>query len=428
MKNTLLLTLGLLAAVTLWGQGTGPLKETAPEEAGISAEGMKRMDALLQRFIEEKKAPGVAAIIVRNGKIAYYKAFGMRDLDSRDPLERDDIFRIASMTKAITSTAAMMLFEEGRFALDDPISKYLPEFKNQRILVDYNRETGVWNSVPVKKEITIRQLFNHTSGIGYGNIGGNKDLEMIYEKAGVYNLFTTDDITLKEDMARLGALPLLFEPGEKFSYGMNTDVLGYLVEVLSGMSLSDFFQKRIFEPLGMKDTYFYLPDNKKDRLVPVYTEVNGPGTLQKLPVQPGYDPEYPIKGAKKFYSGGAGLSSTALDYAIFLQMMLNGGEYNGRQILGRKTVELMTTNQLGDLGTNDPNDKFSLCFSLVTEKNVWKGPGSVGKFGWGGYFNTYYYADPKERLCIVLMRQLQGSHRGGELNPLFDAVVYGAVK
>ncbi|MBV6438622.1 MAG: hypothetical protein EPGJADBJ_00246 [Saprospiraceae bacterium] len=425
MKNFLLFTFFVLP---LFLTAQKPvLREAAPESAGISSARLRHLDSLLIRYIDNKAMPCAAALICRDGKIVYHKAFGLRDPETRDPLERNDIFRIASMTKAITSTAAMMLFEEGRFALDDPISKYLPEFKNPKILLEYNRQTGAMSTTPAKSEITVRQLMNHTSGIDYGSISSSEDMKLIFAKAGVYDLFTTENIALEENIRRLAALPLRHHPGEKWTYGMNTDVLGRLVEVWSGRSLAEFFRTRIFEPLGMNDTYFYLPDAKKDRLVPVYTEAGEPKTLQKLPVQPGYDPDYPIKGAKKLYSGGAGLSSTALDYAVFLQMILNGGEYNGKRLLSRKTIELMTANQIGDLKMWNPTDKFSLAFSITTEDNAWREPGSVGKLGWGGYFSTHYFADPKERLIVVVMKQLSGDNRGWEIWPLMEAVVYGAI-
>ncbi len=402
------------------------LHEAKPESTGMSSERLQRLDGLLQRYVTEKRLPGVSGIVARDGKIVWHKAFGQRDLDAGDALQRDDIYRIASMTKAITSVAAMMLFEEGKFSLDEPIADYIPAFKNPKVLVEYNREANTWTSVPAKSEITIRQLLNQTSGIAYGPLT-NDDFKLMYEKAGVYVLSTTVDISLQENIKRLAAMPLVHQPGEAWTYGLNTDVLGYLVEIWSGMSLEAFFRTRIFEPLGMKDTYFYLPDDKKDRLVPVYTESGDPKTLQKLPPQDGYDPDYPIKGAKKLYSGGAGLCSTALDYAIFLQMLVNNGEYNGHQLLGRKTIELMTTNQIGDIKMWNPTDQFSLGFSLITEKNVWREPGSVGKISWGGYFSTHYFADPKEHLVVVLMEQLQGDNRGGDLMPLFEAIVYGAI-
>lgn len=425
MKKILLAFI-LLFPILLDAQKTA-LAEARPESAGMSSDRLRRLDSLLLKFIDQGILPGAALIVCRDGKIVYHKAFGQRDIEARDPLERDDIFRIASMTKAITSTAAMMLFEEGKFALDDPISKYLPEFVKPKVLLEYNRQTGAMSTEPARSEITVRQLLSHTSGIDYGAISSSEDIKLIYQKAGIIALSTPENISLEENIKRLAALPLRHHPGEKWTYGMNTDVVGRLVEVWSGMSLADFFRTRIFEPLGMKDTYFYLPDGKKPRLVPVYTEAGNPPHLEKLTQQEGFDLDYPIKGAGKIYMGGAGLSSTALDYAIFLQMILNNGEYAGKRLLGRKTVELMCSNQTRDLKMWNPNDDFSLAFSIVTEENVWTGPGSLGKLGWGGYFSTHYIADPKERISIVLMKQLQGNNRGWEVWPLVEAVIYGAI-
>jgi CubicO group peptidase (beta-lactamase class C family) len=425
MKKTLSVLL-LLLPILIHAQKAA-LAEARPESAGMSSEKLRRLDSLLLRYVDQGVLPGAALIVCRDGKIVYHKAFGMRDMEARDPLERDDIFRIASMTKAITSTAAMMLFEEGKFALDDPISKFLPEFAKPKVLLEYNRQTGAMSTEPARSEITVRQLLNHTSGIDYGAISSSEDIKLIYKNAGIIALSTPENITLEENIKHLAALPLRHHPGEKWTYGMNTDVVGRLVEVWSGMSLADFFRTRIFEPLGMKDTYFYLPDSKKDRLTPVYTEAGNPPKLQKLTAQEGFDLDYPIKGAKKIFMGGAGLSSTALDYAIFLQMILNGGEYAGKRLLSRKTVELMCSNQTRDLKMWNPNDHFSLAFSITTEDNVWAGPGSVGKLGWGGYFSTHYTADPKERLSVVMMKQLQGNNRGWEIWPLIEAVIYGAI-
>lgn len=425
MKKNLLL--GLFLFPLLLGAQKPSLQEASPASAGMSPDRLRHLDSVLVRYVDNKLLPGAAIIVCRDGKIVYHKAFGMRDLEASDPLQRDDIYRIASMTKAITSTAAMMLFEEGKFALNDPISKYLPEFKQMKVLLEYNRQTGAMTTEPAKSEITVRQLMNHTSGIDYGSISSSEDMKLIFEKAGILSLATTESVTLRENIERLAALPLRHHPGEKWTYGMNTDVLGRLVEVWSGKPLAEFFRTRIFEPLGMNDTYFYLPESKKDRLVPVYTLSGTPKALQKMAEQQGLDFDYPIKGAKKLYMGGAGLSSTALDYAIFLQMILNNGEYNGKLLLSRKTIELMTADQIGNLKMWNPNDRFSLAFSITTPENAWQGPGSAGKLAWGGYFSTHFFADPKERLSVVLMKQLQGDNRGWEIWPLVEAVVYGAI-
>ncbi|MEI8224722.1 MAG: serine hydrolase, partial [Bacteroidota bacterium] len=333
-------------------------------------------------------------------------------------MQRDNIFRIASQTKAITSIAVMMLFEEGEFLLDDPISKYIPEFANPRVLDQFNEKDTTYTTVPANREITIRDLLTHTSGIDYAGIG-SKNMRAIYAKSDIPGGFGNDKIVLGDKIKALGKLPLVHQPGERFTYGLNADVLGYFVEVLSGESLDHYFQKHIFEPLGMNDTYFYLPSSKFDRLVKVITEdknrhlVNAPGESVNYPL---------IEGT--YYSGGAGLSSTVKDYAIFLQMLLNNGEYNGIRLLSRRTVELMTTNQIGNL--NVGKDKFGLGFQITTANGQAKLGMSEGSFSWGGYFATTYWADPKEHLVCLLFMQ-QSPLRHSEIQDKFKAMVYQAL-
>jgi CubicO group peptidase (beta-lactamase class C family) len=316
----------------------------------------------------------------------------------------------------------MILYEEGKFLLDDPISKYIPEFKNPTVLDKFNDADSSYTTVPAKREITIRDLLTHTSGIDYAEIGSTK-LKVIYAKEGIPSGIGTDNKTLGPEIKKLAKLPLAFQPGEKWMYGLNTDVLGYLVEVVSGMSLSDFFRKRIFEPLGMKDSYFYLPAEKRNRLAMLYTEDSLHHIMKSPAVQNGLRADYPnLVGT--YYSGGAGLSSTAYDYAIFLQMFLNGGIYNGKRILSRNSVRMMTMNQIGDLsvGTN----KFGLGFGLVTENGSGRMPDNANTFEWGGYFGTTYWADPKEKIVALIMTQMvPNSH--GDLSDKYKVLVYQAI-
>ena len=383
---------------------TPPFTEASPESVGMSPERLERITNMLQKAVNDGDVPGVAALIARNGKIVYYKSFGMADNEAGRPLKKDDIFRIASQSKAITSTAVMMLWEEGKFKLDDPISKYIPEFKNPQVLKDFHYADTTYTTVPAKSEITIRQLLTHTSGVGYGIID-DEPFKMIYQKAGVTDLFTTKDITIGESVRKLARLPLHFNPGEKLSYSEGLDVLGYFIEVVSGMPFDVFLKKHIFEPLGMNDTGFYFPDEKAGRLVKVQHLVKG--QWKNYPVT-FYDPDYPVKGAKRFFSGGAGLSSTAKDYATFLQMYINGGEYNGIRLLSRTTIEAIMGNQVGDLFW-DKDKYYGLAFSVVKKSGQDKGGiTSEGTFEWGGYFSTSYFADPKEKIVGILMRQHQG--------------------
>lgn len=387
------------------GQHSAPLTEARPGSASMSAERLGRIDAMCRAAVATGNLPGVVALVARHGKIVYYQAHGMADNAAGRRLRKDDIFRIASQSKAITATAVMILWEEGRFRLDDPISKFIPEFKNPQVLKAYNDTDGSWTAEPARGEITIRHLLTHTSGLGYGVIDGDERFKKLYAKAGVTDLFTTEPVTIGESVKRLAKLPLHHHPGEKFTYGEGLDVLGYFIEVVSGQTFDAFLRQRLFQPLGMKDTGFYLPDAKAGRLVAVQQRENGQWVRYPVTF---YDPDYPIKGAKSFFSGGAGLCSTAKDYATFLQMYLNGGELNGMRILSRTTIETMMRNQVGDLWGG--GDKvYGLAFGVVTEKGQAKGgEGSPGTFDWGGYFNTQYFADPKEGIIGVLMKQTQG--------------------
>ncbi|GAB4026942.1 serine hydrolase domain-containing protein [Spirosoma koreense] len=418
-----------VCAQTNTKQNAPVLTMAAPETAGFSPERLSRVDGLIQSYIDNGAFPGVAALVVRNGKIVYYKAFGKSDLETNKPLAKDAIYRIASMTKAITSLAVLMLHEEGKIMLDDPISKYIPEFAKPVVLDKFNEKDSTYTTVPAKREITIRHLLSHMSGINYNVIASDSRMRAIYTKAGILDAFTVQDIKIGDVVKKLGKLPLNHQPGEKWTYGLSIDVLGYLVEVVSGMPLDQFFQTRIFEQLGMKDTYFYLPDSKKDRLVPLYSEGKDK-KLVKLALNHGLaaNPDYPITGAKTYFSGGGGLSSTAYDYALFLQMLLNNGVYNGKQLLSRKGVELFT--QSNQTGTHYPDagHYFSLGFSVINEVGHAKDLSSVGTFSWGGAFSTHYFADPKEKLCVVLMKQMWGTSHGGELDQKFDVQVYQALE
>jgi CubicO group peptidase (beta-lactamase class C family) len=409
----------LLIIVTSCTQtGGGGLNESSPESAGMSSDRLVRIDKMLQQYTDSGWVAGSVGFIARNGKIIYNKSFGVSDLDSKTPLRTDDIFRIASQTKAITSIAVMMLFEEGKFLLDDPISKYIPEFAHPVVLDKFNEKDTTFTTVPASREITIRDLLTHTSGIDYAGIG-SKNMNAIYAKAGIPTGFVSEKIMLGDKMKALGKMPLVHQPGERFTYGLNIDVLGYLVEVLSAESLDQFFSSHIFEPLGMNDTYFYLPAEKAGRLVKVSTEdKNRHLVTANYPMV-----NYPLSGGT-YYSGGAGLSSTVKDYAIFLQMLLNKGEYNGKRILSRRTVELITANQIGSLSLG--RNKFGLGFEITTESGQAKLGISEGSFAWGGYFGTIYWADPKEKLVCLMFVQ-QSPLRHGEIQDKFRALVYQAL-
>ena len=422
-KHILLLVLIVIPFSILFAQKIVPV--STAEEAGFSSERLKRLDREMNDWAQKEWMNGGVALVIRNGKVAYYKATAYNDLETKSILQKDGIFRIASQTKAITSAAMMMLFEEGKFLLDDAVSKYIPAFKKQQVLDKFNAADTTYTTVPAKSEITIRQLLTHTSGLGYAQIG-SKEANAIYAKSNITAGIGIQNDNLLDAMNRLGKLPLMHQPGEKWTYGLNSDLLGCLVEVISGMTLNDFFRTRIFEPLGMKDTYFYIPAEKASRLVNLYREdstghlLKATGNMLNGPVVS----NYPLFNTT-YYSGGAGLSSTIYDYAIFLQMLLNNGMYNGKRLLSRNTVRIMTQNQIGDLSIRN-DDKFGLGFQLVTDKSSGKTLAQAGTYGWGGAFATSYWVDPKEKMVLLFYRQLQGTTHG-ELAEKFRSLVYQAI-
>lgn len=416
-----LLCLTLFVSLTL--SSFAQLKEAAPETVGASSERLKRIDNLLQEYIDKKWVGGATAIVVKDGKIIYYKALGLSDLDNKTAMKKDAIFRIASQTKAITSVAIMMLYEEGKLLLDDPVSRYIPSFANQKVLDKFNEADSSYITVPAKRPVTIRDLLTHTSGIGYAQIG-SKEATAIYAKNGIWGgIGVENGMILGDKIKVLGTLPLLHQPGEQWTYGLNSDILGYVIEVLSGMSLDAFFKTRIFEPLGMKDTYFYLPKEKYSRLVTLNTEDKNREVVtmkESLNISGKININYPAAPGT-YYSGGGGLSSTALDYAIFMQMLVNNGEYNGKRILSPFAIRMMTTSQFDKL--NWPDTKMGLGFSLYTDKSVARSPLSPGSFEWGGMFSSTYWIDPKEKLVAQLfLNQYPNSH--GEIHDKFKVAVY----
>ena len=383
-----------------------PLAEANPESAGMSSERLASIDAMAGKLVDEGNLPGMVALVAREGKIVYLKSFGAANAEG-EPLRTDHIFRIASQTKAITSTAVMMLWEAAKFRLDDPIAQYIPEFTGPQLLDTYDEESGEYTTKDATGEITIRQLLTHSSGIGYGVISEDPRFKRIYEEAGIVDLVTTENYTIEENVKKLAKLPLHHNPGEAWTYSLGLDVLGYLIEIVSDMKFDRFLRTRIFDPLGMSDTWFFLPDDKTDRLVDVLHKKDG--GWKKYPVT-FYDPDYPRTGAKTFFSGGGGLSSTARDYAAFLQMYLNGGELNGVRILSRTTVDVIMANQLVDpVLFGGENSDQGLAFAVVTSKGQSRGgAGSEGTFQWGGYFNTTYWADPRENMIGILLKQTRG--------------------
>jgi len=384
-----------------------PGVDASPEAVGLSSERLERIGNTIERSIDGGRIAGAVALVARHGKIAYFKAFGMADREAKKPMGTDNIFRICSMSKPITSVAVMMLYEEGRFLLNEPVSDFIPEFKNMKVLdppFPQDKTSPPGALVDAKRPITIFELLTHTSGLTHATRVGKA-----YREAGVATGLLQHDGSTADTIKKLASLPLLFQPGDAWEYSLADDVLGYLVEKISGMPVDQFYRERIFKPLGMNDTCFFLPDVKVARLAAAYTYYPEKG-LQVIPegavVKEGdweYSADYPYRGPRKYFSGGGGLCSTAEDYYRFCQMMLKKGEFNGTRLLSRKSVELMTQNhvqgKLEDMG-------YGLGFGVNSETKYLTELGSVGGYYWGGFYYTSFVIDPKEDMVAIFMAQL----------------------
>ena len=402
MNKQKLLFLHLLSFFFLQFILTGQeLIPTLPENVGISSERINNLNSVLQNYVDDNSISGAVALVARKNKIVFFDAVGKSDIEKNKVMKKDAIFRIASQSKAIISVGVMILQEQGRLLISDELGDYIPEFKKTNV-EELNKEGG-YEIVDAKRPITIRDLLTHTSGIGYG-YGLSKDL---WEEAKIQGWYFADrNEPILETVKRIASLPFEAHPGEKFVYGYNTDILGAVIEVISGQSLETFLQNRILTPLGMNDTHFYLPKSKVSRLATVYS--SGDYGIVKAPVdgtmvsQGAY-----VKGPRKSFSGGAGFLSTALDYAKFLQMMLNGGKFDGKRIISRKSIELMTTDHL-DQATFEwtKGTGFGLGFSVLTNLGLRGEYGTLGEYGWGGAYHSSYWVDPKEELLVVYLTQL----------------------
>ena len=390
----------------------------SPESVGMSTERLDRLTSVFQGYVDDGLLPGAVVQIMRDGQIVYREAFGMRDIESGDPQEVDDIFRIASQTKAIVSTAVMMLQEEGRLLIQDPVGRYLPEY--METTVAERTEDGGYTVVPARRRVTIRDLLTHTSGVGYGG-GAAADA---WAAAGIQGWYFADrDEPIRETVRRIASLPFEAQPGERFVYGYSTDILGAVVEVVSGMPLDEFLRTRIFEPLGMVDTHFYLPREKADRFSTVYSLASG--SLERTPDGSGMGPQGDyVEGPRRSFSGGAGLLSTAHDYARFLQAILNGGELDGVRILSPVSVDLMVADHAGDAmpGANG----FGLGFQTVRDLGARGTLGSPGEFSWGGAYHSTYWGDATEQLVVVYFTQVMNP-RGLDDHGKLRALVYQAI-
>lgn len=388
----------LLAIFAMFPAAAEVFEPADPESLGFSEQRLERLTTALQGYVDDGRLAGCVALVARKGKLAYYEAFGDRDLETDAPMQKDTIFRIASQSKAVVSTLAMILQEEGRLLLSDPVGKTLPAFLETTVAVE--KADGGYEVVPAKRPITIHDLLTHTSGYDYGN-GIAEDR---WAAAGIQGYYFSDrDEPIAETVSRMAALPASAQPGEKFVYGYSTDILGAVLEEAAGMPLDELLQDRLFEPLGMDDTYFYLPPAKRDRLATVYG-VND-GEFGRGPEDGWSGQGKFVEGPRKSFSAGAGLVSTAEDYARFLQMILNKGELDGFRVLSPKTVELMSVNHLRDVPFGE-GEGFGLGFSVLEDLGARGTPGTVGELAWGGAYHSTYWIDPAENLVVVYMTQL----------------------
>lgn len=424
-----LLTLALLASAVVlpaqkvrpfWRPGAAPSVATATAN-GFSAERLARIDRFMQGYVNENHVAGAVGLVLRNGRVVYEHAAGWSDKEAGRRMAPDAIFRIASQSKAITSVAIMILVEEGKIAIGDPLSRFIPAYAHTTVAV--RSDTGV-AIVPAKRPITIKDLLTHTAGVSYGT---DVQVSKLYEAKGLgpaagYGWYTADkDEPVCTTMERLASLPFVSQPGDAFVYGYNTDILGCVVERASGMSLDAFVSSRITGPLGMVDTHFFLPEGKRERLATVYMSTDD-GGVKRAPEGAKGQGHY-VEGPRRSYSGGAGLLSTARDYARFLQMLLGGGEVDGIRILAPRTVELMTANQVGTLLSTNGRG-FGLGFQTVDQFGA-DGMSSQGTFSWGGAYGSNYRVDPKDKLVIVFM--IQQLPNGSDLPSKFPTLVYQAL-
>ena len=383
------------------------LPHAQPEDAGMSSERLGRIAGVMQGYVDRGEIPGAITLVARRGKIVHLQTHGLKDIAAQAPMSADSVFRMASMTKPIASVALMMLYEEGHFRLADPISEFIPEFKNSKVAIpkDSANSGGDFYAIPADNEITFQHVLTHTAGLP--TTYGGPTVQLYQDEI---SSMRKSGATLGPVMKKLAELPLNFHPGTAWQYGPATDVVGYLVEVISGKPLDQFLSERIFEPLGMKDTHFYVPKEKLSRRATVYStegdKLERRNDLMTTEITP---------PSKRYFSGAGGLSSTVEDYLRFCQMKLNGGDFNGARLLSRKTVELMTADHLPDDVVHYPiwytirlrGHGFGLGYRVITDLGDAALVGSLGSYGWGGAYGTYFWIDPQEELIGIFMTQIR---------------------
>jgi len=405
ITRALVLLLIALLGPAAWAADLAVAK---PEQVGLSSERLARITELIKTDVEKGRLPGAVAVIARKGRIAYFEAGGFRDAAAGAPLRKDDIFRIYSMTKPFTSVAIMMLRDEGKLDLADPVSKFLPQLTKLQVAVE---KDGAVTLEPSKRDMTIQDLLRHTSGLTYG-VFGTGAVKKMYTEQGIDAL----DHTNAGLIDKLAKVPLMYQPGSTWEYGRSTDVLGRVVEVISGKPLSQFLDERLFRPLKMTDTAFFVPNGKQTRIAQALA--TDPDTKQPVTL-------FDVTALPKFEGGGQAAVSTAIDYTRFSQMLANRGRIDGVRLLSRKTVELMTADHLGKLDTPTPGYGFGLGFAVRRDAGVANTPGSIGDYNWGGLAGTYFWIDPKEELVAVWMMQAPGQRL--HYRQRFRTLVYQAI-
>lgn len=391
----------LIAAIPTSGAAQG-ITSADPETVGFSTERLQRLDKAFSAYAENGDLPGGVLLIGRRDKVVYHKPFGYADVAAKTPIAVDALFRIASQTKAIVSVGVLMLQEQGKLNISDPLSRFIPEFSKTTVAIP--GEDGTYDVVPADRQITIRDLLTHTSGIGYGYGVAAKE----WQEAGIQGWYFADrKEPILETVKRMAGLPMDAQPGTQFVYGYSTDILGAVIEQASGETLESFLSEHILNPLAMSDTHFYVPASKAARLMPVYNPLPD-GGLKKAAEGPGMDTQGQyISGPRTSFSGGAGLISSAADYYRFLLMLENQGFGNGKQLLSPRTVKLMTVNHLPDSAGWNQGSGFGLGFSIVTDMGNAGAYGTEGSFGWGGAYHSTYWVDPEEELVVVYFTQVR---------------------
>jgi CubicO group peptidase (beta-lactamase class C family) len=421
MTDRRALVFALLFVVSAgWASAQG-LPVASPESVGLSSARVDRLKAVVQDYVNRNQIAGATVVIARGGKLAVLEPIGRMDVEKNVPLKKDTIFRMASMSKALTSVAAVMLMEEGRLRLAEPVSKYLPAFKKTTVIVPSAGTGGRYGTVPAKREITVRDLLTQTAGINYGDGPAADD----YRAAGLFGWYLADKAEpVAPLMEKLASLPFAAQPGEKYVYGYGTDILGAVVEKASGMPLDEFLRVRLFEPLKMTDTAFFVPAEKRDRLATVYS-LGADGKIVRAPDPKTGQGDY-VDGPRACFGGGAGITSTAADYLRFLQMLLNGGELDGVRVLGPKSIEMMASNQVGRLYRDDGSLGFGLGFETTEDAGAAGRPDTVGAFGWGSAYYSKYWVDPQEKLVAIFLTQLIPA-TGNDLQDKFRYLVYQSI-